>query len=74
MGSEGSLPGGGAEQLEHEADHSSSSDVEVTNRGAIPPLPQYVFLAYLFKPRDSFTFTFTLPYLLSYILARDEII
>jgi hypothetical protein len=30
-------------------------------RGAIPPLPQYVFMAWcLVKHRDNFTFTFTL--------------
>jgi hypothetical protein len=32
-------------------------------RGAIPPLPQYVFMAWcLVKHRDNFTFTFTLPF------------
>jgi hypothetical protein len=31
-------------------------------RGAIPPPPQYVFMAgYLVKHRDNFTFTFALP-------------
>jgi hypothetical protein len=31
-------------------------------RGAIPPLPQHVFMAWcLVKHRDNFTFTFTLP-------------
>jgi hypothetical protein len=32
-------------------------------RGAIPPLPQYAFMAWcLVKHRDKFTFTFILPY------------
>jgi hypothetical protein len=34
--------------------------------GAIPPLPQYAFMAWcLVKHRNSFTFTLPLPYLLS---------
>jgi hypothetical protein len=39
----------------HEADHSSPSSVEDEMRGAIPPLPQYVFMAWcLVKHRDNF--------------------
>jgi hypothetical protein len=34
-------------------------------RGAIPPLPQYIFMAWcLVKQRDNFTFTFILPTLI----------
>jgi hypothetical protein len=29
----------------HEAGHSPASSAEVKKRGAIPPLPQYVFMA-----------------------------
>jgi hypothetical protein len=41
----------------HEADHSPPSSAEVKECGALPPLPQFVFIAWcLAKPRDNFTF------------------
>jgi len=44
-----------------EADQSPPSSAEVRRRGAIPLLPQYVFMAsYLVKHGDNFTFTFIL--------------
>jgi hypothetical protein len=43
---------------ECEADHSPPSSAKRMH-GAIPPLPQYVFMAWcLVKHRDNFTFTF----------------
>jgi hypothetical protein len=44
---------------EREADHSPPSSAESRMRGAIPPLPQYIFMALCsVKHRDNFTFTF----------------
>jgi hypothetical protein len=49
----------GLKQLGREADHSPPSSAEVRMRGAIPLLPQYIFMAWcLVKHRDNFTFTF----------------
>jgi len=40
----------------HEANHSPSSSAKVKVHGAIPQLPQYVFMAWcLGKHRDNFT-------------------
>jgi len=47
----------GVKRPEREADHSPPSIAEVKDRGAVPPLPQYVFMSWrLFKHRDYFTF------------------
>jgi len=57
MGTRGSFPGFKA--AVREADHSLTSSGEVRMHGAIPPLPQYVFVAWcLVKHSDNFTFTF----------------
>jgi hypothetical protein len=42
-------------------------------RGAIPPLPQYVFMAWCLKHRDNFTFTFTFIRLLN-VNAFDSVL
>jgi hypothetical protein len=50
MGTGGSFPG-------NEAEHSLHLVPRSRMRGAIPPLPQYVFMAWcLVKHRDNFTF------------------
>jgi hypothetical protein len=48
----------GVKRPRREADHSPPSSAEVKRiRGAIPPLPQYVFVEWcLVKHRDNFTF------------------
>jgi len=42
MGSRGSFPE--VKRLAREADHSPPSNSEVKNAGAVPPLPQHVFM------------------------------
>jgi hypothetical protein len=52
-----------------EADRSPPSVPKSRIRGAIPPIPQYVFMAWcLVKHRGNFTFTFILPPPMSRIL------
>jgi hypothetical protein len=41
----GSLPGG-VKRPGRESDHSPQSSAEVKNAGSLPPLPQYVFMAW----------------------------
>jgi hypothetical protein len=42
-------------------------------RGAIPPLPQYVFMVWwLVKHRDNFTFTFISLYYISVLVQADR--
>jgi hypothetical protein len=48
----------GVKRPGREADQSPVSSAEVRMRGAIPPLPEYVLMAWcLVKHRDNFTFT-----------------
>jgi hypothetical protein len=46
MGIECSFSGEGVKRPGNEADHSPPSNAEVNMRGAIPPLPQYVFMVW----------------------------
>jgi hypothetical protein len=47
----------GVKRPERDADHSPPSSPEVKNYGSIPPLPQYVFMAWCsVKHRDNFAF------------------
>jgi hypothetical protein len=49
----------GVKKRVREGDQSPPSSAEVEVRGAVPPLPQFVFMAWcLFKLRDKFTFYF----------------
>jgi hypothetical protein len=49
----------GVKRQGREADHSPPPSAQVKMRGAIHPLPQYVFMSWcLVKHRDNFTFTF----------------
>jgi hypothetical protein len=58
MGTGGSFRGG--KVAGGEADHSPPLVPRSRMHGAIPPLPQYVFMAWcLLKHRDNFTFIFT---------------
>jgi hypothetical protein len=52
----------GVKRPGREADHLPPSSAEVKNAWTIPPLLQYVFMAWcLVKHRDNFTFTFIKP-------------
>jgi len=53
MGTEGLFPE--AKWAGREADQSPPSSVDVKTSGAIPPLPQYIFVAWYL--RDNFSFT-----------------
>jgi len=49
----------GAKQQGREAEYPPPSSADVENAWSLPPLPQYVFMAWcLVKHRDNFTFTF----------------
>jgi hypothetical protein len=50
----------GVKRPELEADHSLPSGTELIMHETIPPLPEYVFMAWrLVKHRDNFIFTVT---------------
>jgi hypothetical protein len=44
------------ERSGRKADHSSPSSANARMRGAVPPLPQYAFMAWCSEHKDNFTF------------------